>query len=286
MSPTDLLAIGTVGTVLGATVLAWMTLVLLAPRLRRFHDDFIQRSQAHARAFIVNIDSRMLFVLTISVASAAAAVTWIATLQLTATLTTLFTLVLLPRLLFRFLRTRRHHQVDAQWADALTLLSGLLRAGLSLNGALAQLAEQTRGALGVELALIVRAQRLGQPLEQSLANLCVRVPTESTNLLASALRVTLETGGGLAEILERCAATIQARQQIESKVHALTAQGVLQAWVVGALPLLLLLVLSLVAPSLTDVFWNTEPGYFALGAVGLLELSGAIVIRKIVNIDV
>ncbi len=286
MSSTELLAIGTVGTVLGRTLLAWIALMLLAPRLRRFQEDFIQRSQAHARAFVVRVDSGLLFLLTIGVASGAAAMTWIATLKLTPAITTLVTLALLPRLLFRFLQQRRHKQVDAQWADSLTLLSGLLRAGLSLNGALAQLAEQTRGALGVELALMVRAQRLGEPLEQSLATLCVRVPTESTNLLASALRVTLETGGGLAEILERCAATIQARQQIESKVHALTAQGVLQAWVVGALPLLLLLVLSVVAPSLTDVFWNTTPGHFALGAIGLLELSGAIVIRKIVNIDV
>ncbi len=137
------------------------------------------------------------------------------------------------------------------------------------------------------MALMLLAPRLRRfQLEQGLATLCQRVPTESTNLLASALRVTLETGGGLAEILERCAATIQSRQQIEAKVHALTAQGVLQAWVVGALPLLVLLVLSLVAPALMGVFWHTIPGHFALGAIGLLELGGAVVIRTIVNIDI
>ena len=102
----------------------------------------------------------------------------------------------------------------------------------------------------------------------------------------SAVRIATETGGSLAETLERTAHTIRSRLQMEGKIRALTAQGKLQAWVVGLLPLVLMMVLNKMEPEAMSLMWNTRIGWATLVVIGLLEVMGIYVIRKIVAIDV
>ena len=133
---------------------------------------------------------------------------------------------------------------------------------------------------------MLREQRIGVTLEQSLNNLAHRVPTQTTILVVSAMRIAAETGGGLAETLERTAGTIRSRLQMEGKIKALTAQGKLQAWVVGLLPVGLGLILSKMEPAAMDLLWTTRMGWATLAAVVVLEALGVFVIRKIIAIDV
>ena len=100
------------------------------------------------------------------------------------------------------------------------------------------------------------------------------------------MRIAIETGGGLAETLERTGHTIRNRLQIEGKIVALTAQGKLQAWVVGLLPVLLMLVLDWMEPAAMAMLWHTRIGWATLCIIGLLEITGIYVIRKIIAIDV
>ena len=140
--------------------------------------------------------------------------------------------------------------------------------------------------LGQEFSLLLREQRLGLTLEQSLNNLARRMPTQTTTLVVSAMRVAAETGGGLAETLERTAATIRSRLQMEGKIGALTAQGKLQAWVVGLLPVVLMLILNKMEPEAMSLLWHSRIGWATLVVLALLEFMGLYVIRKIVAIDV
>ena len=116
-------------------------------------------------------------------------------------------------------------------------LSGNLRVGLGLSLAFQQVVAEAQAPLAQEFALMLREQRLGVTLERSLNNLSRRMPTQTTTLVTAAMRIATETGGGLAETLERTAQTIRNRLQMEGKIAALTAQGKLQAWVVGLLPM-------------------------------------------------
>jgi tight adherence protein B len=129
-------------------------------------------------------------------------------------------------------------------------------------------------------------QRLGVSLDDALNNLAHRVPTASVKLMVSAMRIASETGGGLAETLERTAATLRAQHAMELKIRALTAQGKLQAWVVGLLPVFLLWVLSRMEPEAMSMLWSTQTGLAVLAAVVLLEFFGVWLIRRIVTIDV
>ena len=133
---------------------------------------------------------------------------------------------------------------------------------------------------------MLREQRLGVTLEQSLTNLARRMPTQTTTLVVSAMRIASETGGGLAETLERTANTIRSRLQMEGKIGALTAQGKLQAWVVGALPLVLMAVLNRMEPEAMNLMWHTQMGWSVLAIIGFLEVMGVYLIRKIIAIDV
>jgi len=133
---------------------------------------------------------------------------------------------------------------------------------------------------------MLREQRIGVTLEQSLSNLGHRVPTQTTVLVVSAMRIATETGGGLAETLERTAGTIRSRLQMEGKIRALTAQGKLQAWVVGLLPVGLGAVLAKMEPAAMDMLWHSTTGWIALAVLVVLETMGVFVIRKIIHIDV
>ncbi len=108
----------------------------------------------------------------------------------------------------------------------------------------------------------------------------------SLTLVVSALRIASVTGGGLAETLERAAQTLRNSLAMEDKIRALTAQGKLQAIVVGALPLLLVLVLAQMEPEAMALLWRTRIGWATVAVVALLEIFGIVLIRKIVAIDV
>jgi tight adherence protein B len=184
------------------------------------------------------------------------------------------------------MKHRRLITFEEQLPDALMMLSGALRAGLGINTALVQVTSESPAPLGQEFSLMLREQRLGLSLDQSLGNLARRVPTPTTALVVSAMKIANETGGGLAETLERTAHTIRSRLQMEGKIRALTSQGKLQAWVVGALPLFLMMALNTMEPEKMALLWTTRIGWGALIIIAVMELTGIVLIRKIVSIDV
>jgi tight adherence protein B len=104
--------------------------------------------------------------------------------------------------------------------------------------------------------------------------------------VVSAMRVANETGGGLAETLERTSTTVRRKLQMEDKIDALTSQGKLQAWVVGSMPIALMLVLNEIEPEGMHGLWHTTSGWIALAVIVVLEVIGVMLIRRITTIDV
>ena len=123
-------------------------------------------------------------------------------------------------------------------------------------------------------------------LDDSLENLSHRVPVQSVNLMVSAMRIANEAGGSLAETLERASQTLRSQHAMELKIRSLTAQGKLQAWVVGLLPLLLFYILARMEPEAMSVLWTTRMGWGVIAVVLIMEMFGILFIRRIVNIDV
>jgi tight adherence protein B len=184
------------------------------------------------------------------------------------------------------MRKKRLLKFEEQLPDALMMIAGGMRAGAGLTSAIQQLIAEAQAPISQEFSLLVREQRLGVTLEQALNNLNRRVPTQTTTLVVSAMRIATETGGGLAETLERTSQTIRSRLQMEGKIRALTAQGVLQMWVVGLLPIALMAVLNKMEPEAMALMWSTRMGWGTLAVIAVLEFLGFYVIKKIITIDV
>jgi tight adherence protein B len=271
---------------ISAALLTWFAVDLGTVTLARYRSSFTERARFQVQEFFLFIDPKKLFAANLAVMALGALLAWLATGSVVLSLPVFFSLALLPRLLYAWMRRRRLRLFEEQLPDALMMLSGGLRAGVGLSSAIAQLVAEAQAPLGQEFALILREQRLGVTLEQSLNNLSIRMPTQSTVLVVSAMRIASETGGGLAETLERAANTIRSRLQMEGKIGALTAQGKLQAWVVGALPLLLMFVLNRMEPEAMSHLWHSRIGWGTLVVIAFLECMGVYVIRKIVSIDV
>lgn len=195
-------------------------------------------------------------------------------------------LSILPFLLIKKYRKAQIEKIELQLPDALMLISGGLRCGASLSTALFQLTTESQPPLKNEIALIVKEQKVGLPLNDALVNFQKRIPIKPVILMTTSIRIALETGGELAETLTKAAETLRQINQSEGKIKALTAQGKMQAWVVGLMPVGLIFVLSQMEPEAMGQLWTTPAGWVALFGIFIFEVLGIFFIRKIVSIDV
>jgi tight adherence protein B len=282
---TMLLGLAIVGAI-AATLIAWLVIDIAITTMARYRAQFTERAHFQAREFFMFVDPSKIFAMHVAIVVLGCMVAALLARSFVVGLGAGAVLGFMPRFVYARLRERRLRRFEEQLPDALTMLSGALRAGLSLRSAIGQLVLEAPAPLGQEFTLLLREQRLGATLEQSLNGMARRIPTPTTILTVSAMRIASETGGGLAEMLERTAHTVRSRLQIEGKIEALTAQGKLQAWIVGLLPVGLMVVLDQMEPATMSVLWHTPMGWGALAVIGVLEALGMFVIRRIVAIDV
>jgi len=195
-------------------------------------------------------------------------------------------MLLMPALLARRLRVRRRQRLLYQLPDGLDLLAASLRSGLGLVPALQHLAVHQRPPLAQELALVVRKQRLGSTLEEALEDMQRSIGGAEVSLFVTAVVVVRQLGGNLSEILARLGQTLREKQAMERKIVALTAQGRLQARIVGLLPVLLLVIMTRMEPRAMGLMFTTPQGWATLVVLAVLELVGALLLRRLVRIDV
>jgi tight adherence protein B len=280
------LLIFTIVIALSASLLAWFVIDVGTVTLAKYRAQFTERTKFQVQEFFLFIDPSKLFLANLALIALGALIVWIVTGSIFVALPVLVALAFMPRFIYAWMRKRRLRKFEEQLPDSLMMLSGGLKAGLGLTSSIQQLVAEAQPPLAQEFSLILREQRLGVTLEQSLNNLNRRVPTQTTTLVVSAMRIAIETGGGLAETLERTSHTIRSRLQIEGKIDALTSQGKLQAWVVGSLPLILMYILNGMEPEAMGMLWHTRLGWGVLAVLAFCEVMGVYLIRKIVAIDV
>jgi len=191
-----------------------------------------------------------------------------------------------PRLLAVFLRHRREKRFGVQLVDALMNISNALRSGFSLPQAFELIQREMDNPISQEFRLINHETRVGVPLEQALEHVLDRVPSEDLDLVVTAILVSQEVGGSLAEVMDNIARTIRERHQIEGKIRALTSQGRMQAVILALVPIVLGLAINWLNPGLFAPMLNTWIGWGLFAAIGVLELVGVLVVRKIVTIQV
>jgi tight adherence protein B len=184
------------------------------------------------------------------------------------------------------LREKRIHKFEAQLVDSMTQMSAAFRAGLTLAQACENIAQEMPAPLGQEFGLFVKELKLGVAQEEALQNMADRVGSDDLQLVVTSTNVARQLGGNMAEMYDIISSTIRERFRLEGRIRALTAQGKLQGWVVGAMPLILGLVLNMMRPDLMEPMLHSNFGYALIGTVIVMEVVGIFMIRRIVAIDV
>lgn len=244
------------------------------------------RTESDLASLFVFVPARRLIVSATALAVLAAAACVALDLPVPVLVPVVATSLIVPRSAVWWLRRRWRQGLARQLPDALTLWAGLLRAGQSTPQSLARVAQRQGAPLGDELRMIQAQMRLGIPMESAVAGLCDRAALPDLRLLATLLGAHRELGGNLAESLQRLAGLMRGRLLMEERIRSLTAQGRMQGVVVGVLPLLLLVALYTMEPDAMRVLHSTWQGWIALGTIAILELTGFLLIRRIVRIDV
>jgi len=191
-----------------------------------------------------------------------------------------------PRLLAVYLKRRRDRRFGFQLVDALMNISNALRSGFSLPQAFELIQREMDNPIAQEFRLLNQETRVGVPLEQALEHMLARMPSDDLDLVVTAILVSAEVGGSLAEVMDNIARTIRERHEIEGKVRSLTSQGRMQAVILGLVPIVLAFIINWLNPGLFEPMVRSWYGWGLFAIIGLLEVLGLLVVRKIVTIDV
>jgi tight adherence protein B len=197
-----------------------------------------------------------------------------------------------PRFYVNRRKTKRLQAFNDHLADTITLIGNALRAGASFLQAIELVVRETQPPISTEFNRVIREVNLGLPFEQALSNMVRRVRSEDLELMATAITIQHQVGGNLAEILDSIAFTIRERIRIKGEIRTLTAQQRMSGYVVAGLPIFLVLVLSLIAPTFMEPMFGDPTvfgiplGVIILGLGAIMMGIGFLAIRRIVDIEV
>jgi tight adherence protein B len=183
-------------------------------------------------------------------------------------------------------RQQRFSKFEQLLPEALDLMVSALRAGHSMISGLDLIADETPDPVGSEFRICYDEQNYGLELRTALENLLARVPLQDLRIVATAILIQRESGGNLAEVLDKASYVIRERFRLKRQIRVHTAQGRLTGWILSLLPVVLGGALYLVNPEMMRLLWTRPIGLKMLYAAGAMTLIGALVIRKIVNMEV
>ena len=190
----------------------------------------------------------------------------------------------LPLLYVKSSKKKRLRAFGNQLGDALLIMANCLRSGFTFRYAMERVSEDLPDPIASEFARVIREVNLGMSLDESLGKLAVRMQSDDMKLVNSAVNIQQKAGGNIADIIDKVAATIRERIQIQNNVKTLTAQGRYSGILIGCLPIALLLIFSIMSPQYVSVLYTTDFGRILLLVAGLLEVIGFFVINKMTNV--
>jgi tight adherence protein B len=192
----------------------------------------------------------------------------------------------IPFAVVAVLRSRRLHKFEEHFPEALDLLGRAVRAGHAFTTGLEMISKECPEPLGGEFRTTFEEQNFGLPLRDALLNMTERVPIIDVRFFVTALLIQKETGGNLAEILDGLARVIRDRFRIYREVRVRTAQGRLTAGILIALPIFMMLILSVLNPHYIGVLFTDPKGPMVLITAGVMQLIGSAILWKIIHFEV
>ena len=192
----------------------------------------------------------------------------------------------MPALYVRIKAARRRRAFEQQLPDVLQMMSGALRAGYSIQQALAAVAEDGQPPASDEFRRTTAEVRLGATIDEALRQMAQRLGVIDFDWVVMAIEIQREVGGDLAEVLEAIAQTIRERERLRRHIKALTAEGRLSGWILGGLPFFMAGMLLLINPDYLAALFESGFGLAMIAGASVLMVIGAFWMRKIIRIEV
>lgn len=168
--------------------------------------------------------------------------------------------------------------------DALDMMTSAIRAGHALNQAIQLVGQEAPDPIGPEFKTTFEQHNLGLNIREALLNLSERVGSLDLKLFVTAILLQRETGGNLTEVLEKISYTIRERFKLIGQIKTFTAQGRMSAWLLGTLPIIFVVLISLLNPDYLRPLTHDKIGHYLILIASILQVIGFSVIRKIVLI--
>lgn len=254
--------------------------------LGRYHESFVNQARHNLADMFLFVDLKQLFLVNMLVLVVVPLLAWGVTGSLVLAVLAAVAIAFVPRKIYRHLRQRRIDKIQQQLPDGLMMMAGTMRAGLGFTPALESLVRDGHPPLAQELALVLREQHLGVKTDDALAHFAQRVPVLDARLFVSAVSISREVGGNLAESLALLAETLRRRLIMEGKVKALTSQGRLQGIVMALLPVGLVAYLYFSYTEVMRPMFETPLGWAVVAVCAVMEYLGYRLCLKIMTIDI
>ena len=188
-----------------------------------------------------------------------------------------------PRFILNTAIKRRQKKFVGNFADAMDIIVRGVRTGLPLNDCLKIIAHESPDPLGSEFRTVVEGESLGIPLEVCLDQLYERMPVSEVNFFATVLNIQKTTGGNLGESLSNLSSVMRGRKLLREKIKALSAEAKMSAMIIGALPIIIMIIVSVVSPDYMTELYTTPRGHKNLMICVVLMCLGTFMMRKMMN---
>jgi tight adherence protein B len=192
----------------------------------------------------------------------------------------------LPLLHVWWKRSKRFNAFLEHLPDSLDLISRALSAGHAFSEALHMVSMEMPEPIATEFRKAYEEQNLGLSVKLALDNLTQRIPLLDLKMCVTAILIQRETGGNLAEILEKVAYTIRERFRIMGDLKTLTTSSRMSAWLLCALPIFVALAVTVLNPEYMSVLWKDSRGHYLIAAAMIMQVTGMLIVRKILKIKI
>jgi tight adherence protein B len=192
----------------------------------------------------------------------------------------------LPWLWLARRRNERLRRFEAQIPEALDLMGRAMRAGHAFSTAVKMVGDEMQEPIGREFRQLFDEMNYGVPQNEALLRLADRIPIADMSYFVVAVTIQRESGGNLAELLDKIAGVVRARLTLMGEVRTLAAEGKLSAWILGAMPFATALLIHLLTPKFMALLWTDPAGLRLVGAALVGMTVGGLWMRRLIAIRV
>ena len=189
----------------------------------------------------------------------------------------------LPRFILGAAINRRQKKFTSNFADAMDIIVRGVRTGLPLGDCLKIIAHESPEPLGGEFRKVVEGESVGIPLEVCLEQLYERMPISEVNFFSTVLNIQKQTGGNLGESLANLSSVLRGRKLLGEKIKSLSAEAKMSAMIIGALPIVVMVLVTVVAPDYMTELYTTPTGHRNLMIGAAMMVMGTLMMRKMIN---